>query len=201
MGLLSSADDPSASTYPASEGSLGQDGDTRVPVLIKAHGVGRGFSIQASGAPFDCQAVSARNCSSFRLPCGATIPRSRRMARGKPHRRAHRRFRDPLGVVIVGILRLGVGPDILGRRARDDGRLSTPPCRRCTKEALRHHDQTLPLHLAPQHDRPGPVETGHAQTFLPRSTPRIEILAKAIPIPPREPPASLRRRKEGRAIP
>jgi hypothetical protein len=36
------------------------------------------------------------------------------------------------------------------------------------------------------------------QTFLPRSTPRTAI---SIPFPPSEPPATLRRRKEGRAIP
>ena len=38
------------------------------------------------------------------------------------------------------------------------------------------------------------------QTFLPRSTPRTAIFAIALPPPP-ESPASLRRRREGRAIP
>ncbi len=51
----------SASTYPASEVSpSGQDGDTRASVLIKLSGSDRAaFLNQASGTPFDCQALSS----------------------------------------------------------------------------------------------------------------------------------------------
>ena len=68
-------------------------------------------------------------------------------------------------------------------------------------EALRQSDQRLPSHLTPHHDRTAIVEHDHAADVLAKIDARARLPSKPFPTPPAEPPATLRRRKEGRAIP
>ena len=167
-----------------------------------------------------CSSISTvRNCSSFRLPCGATSPLQqdgaqlidqsrplpdqpipRPMERlhvelvlalqvDEAHRRSGRRFGDPFGVAIVVLLRLDVGSDIFGRHQPDVVAMSGEHTAEMMGAAaglhpdnalgkfLRQPDQRLTSYLAPHHDRAGPVEPDHAADFLPRSTPRTEIVA------------------------
>ena len=96
----------------------------------------------------------------------------------KAHRRPRRRFRDPLGVAIVVLLRLDVGPDIFGRHQPDVVAVSREHAAEMMGAAaglhpdnarsklLRQSDQRLAPHLSPHDDRAGRVEPDHAADIL-----------------------------------
>jgi hypothetical protein len=128
------------------------------------------------------------------------------------YRRSRRCFRDSLGVAIVVLLRLDLRADIFGRHQPDvvavsgehatkmmSAAASLPPDDAWSK-LLRQSNQRLPSHLTPHDDRTGPIQPDHAAHVLPRSTPRT---ATSFPflLFNHQRPATLRRRKEGRAIP
>ncbi len=96
----------------------------------------------------------------------------------KAHRRPRRRFRDPLGVAIVVLLRLDVGPGIFRRHQPDVVAVS---CEHPTevmgaaaglhpdnarRKLLRQCDQCLAPHLSSHDDRAGRVEPHHAADIL-----------------------------------
>ena len=96
----------------------------------------------------------------------------------KPHRRPGRRLRDPLGVAIVVLLRLDIGPDIFGRHQPDVVAVSGEHAAEMMSAAaglhpdnarrklLRQSNQRLASHLAPHHDRAGRVQPDHAADVL-----------------------------------
>ena len=96
----------------------------------------------------------------------------------KAHRRPRRRLRDPLGVAIVVLLRLDVGPDIFGRHqphvvavsgehaAEMMGAAAGLHPDNARRKLLRQRDQRLASHPAPHHNRAGRVKPNHAADVL-----------------------------------
>src|ERR1700733_10215741 len=117
---------------------------------------------------------------------------------------------DPLGVAIVVLLRLDVGPDVFRRHQPDvmAADREQPPQRMGPaaglhpdnerKKLLRQSNQRLSPYLATHNDRAGRMQPNHAADVL------AEVHAKHRDIHPfllLIPRRALRRRKEGRAIP
>ena len=82
QGVSAIRSEQSASTYPVSGRSPGQDGDSRVPVLIKLTATERHFLNQDSETPIDCQAISLHHQQ--------TIESRSRSRRGRPNSRLGR---------------------------------------------------------------------------------------------------------------
>ena len=132
----------------------------------------------------------------------------------EPHCRASRRLGDPFSVAVVVLLRLYVGPDIFRAtsaahrdrerrtRDRDDERRSRLPSPPCKEEAS---PPAQPASRASPSGALQPCRTHQGQPRCRRSCRdqhrERRLLPKPCPNPPPEAPASLRRRKEGRAIP
>src|SRR5271165_6427497 len=101
----------------------------------------------------------------------------------KAHRRPGHRLCDPLGVAIVVLLRLDVGPDIFGRHQPDvvavggehAAEMMSPAAGlhpdNARRKLLRQSNQRLRL-ITTAPDASSPTTL---QTFLPRSTPSTEI--------------------------
>ena len=96
----------------------------------------------------------------------------------KSHRRPGHRLRDPLGVAIVVLLRLDVGPDIFGRHQTDIMAVSGEHTAEMMSAAaglhpdnagrklLRQSNQRLPPYLATHHNRAGRIQPNHAADVL-----------------------------------
>ena len=96
----------------------------------------------------------------------------------KAHRRPGRRLRDPLGVAIVVLLGLDVGPDIFGRHQPDivavggehAAEMMSPATGlhpdNARRKLLRQSNQRLPPHLATHHNRAGRIQPNHAADVL-----------------------------------
>jgi hypothetical protein len=96
----------------------------------------------------------------------------------EPHRRPSCCFRDPLGVAIVVLLRLGVGPDIFGRHQPDIVAVSGEDATEmmgaaaglhpdnARRKLLRQSNQRFPSHLTPHHDRARRIQPNHAAGVL-----------------------------------
>ena len=98
----------------------------------------------------------------------------------EPHRRPRRRFRDPLGVAIVVLLRLDIGPDIFGRHQPQVVVVSGKHAAEMVSSAAslhrhdarrklrRQHEQGLALRPTPEHYCARGVQTDHAADVLPK---------------------------------
>ena len=96
----------------------------------------------------------------------------------KPHRRPRRRFRDPLGVAIVVLLRLDIRADIFGRHqphivavsgehaAKMMGAAAGLHPDNARRKLLRQSNQRLPSHLTPHNHRAGRIQTDDAADVL-----------------------------------
>ncbi len=102
----------------------------------------------------------------------------------KPHRRTRRRFRDPLGVAIVVLLGLDVGPNIFRRhqphvmtvRGKRAAKMMSPAAGlhpdNARRMLLRQSDQRLASHLASHDNCAGCVEPDHAADVLAKIDPK-----------------------------
>ena len=96
----------------------------------------------------------------------------------KAHRRPGHRLRDSLGVAIVVLLRLDVGPDIFGRHQPDIMAVSGEHTAQmmgaaaglhpdnARRELLRQSNQRLAPYLATHHNRAGRIQPNHAADVL-----------------------------------
>src|SRR5271165_7105892 len=96
----------------------------------------------------------------------------------KAHRRPGHRLCDPLGVAIVVLLRLDVGPDIFGRHqpnvvavgGEHAAEMMSPAAGlhpdNARRKLLRQSNQRLPPYLATHHNRAGRIQPNHAADVL-----------------------------------
>src|SRR5215472_5394742 len=126
QGVSAIRSEQSASTYPVSRRYPGQDGDSRVPVLIKLTATERHFLNQDSETPIDCQAISLHHQQTIesRSRTHETISHPVQclhvelflgLELDKAHRRPRRGLSDGFRIALIVLLRLDVGANILGR--------------------------------------------------------------------------------------